>query len=167
MVIDTNVWLDLYVFGDAAAQALALALQACRLQAIRNPACDAELRRVLLRPQLAGRLAAAPDTAAVAAMLTAAPAPSAALPPCQPAAALLDAWERLATACPITQAAPWRCTDADDQKFLDLAVSCGAALLVSKDRALLRLAGQARRRSLAILAPQRYAGAGAGNPGYR
>jgi len=33
-----------------------------------------------------------------------------------------------------------RCKDPDDQKFLELAARTGANLLVSKDKALLRLA---------------------------
>jgi predicted nucleic acid-binding protein len=32
------------------------------------------------------------------------------------------------------------CSDPDDQKFLELALACGAGLLVTKDRALLELA---------------------------
>jgi predicted nucleic acid-binding protein len=31
------------------------------------------------------------------------------------------------------------CSDADDQKFLELAQACGAAFLVTRDRALLEL----------------------------
>ena len=32
-----------------------------------------------------------------------------------------------------------RCTDPDDQKFIELAVAAGALALVSKDRAVLKL----------------------------
>jgi hypothetical protein len=39
-----------------------------------------------------------------------------------------------------------RCTDPDDQKFIDLAVTSGAHWLVSRDRALLKL----RHRALAL-----------------
>jgi predicted nucleic acid-binding protein len=35
-----------------------------------------------------------------------------------------------------------RCKDRDDQKFLELAARCEANLLVSKDKALLRLRGR-------------------------
>ena len=38
-----------------------------------------------------------------------------------------------------------RCTDADDQKFLDLSVSARVQLLVTKDRALLRMAARMQR----------------------
>ena len=35
-----------------------------------------------------------------------------------------------------------RCKDRDDQKFLELAARCGANILVSKDKALLKLRGR-------------------------
>ena len=44
-----------------------------------------------------------------------------------------------------------RCTDPDDQKFIDLALHCGAQWLLSHDRAVLKVADQARRRGLLIL----------------
>ena len=37
-----------------------------------------------------------------------------------------------------------RCKDRDDQKFLELAARCGANILVSKDKALLRLRGRTK-----------------------
>ncbi len=37
-----------------------------------------------------------------------------------------------------------RCKDPDDQKFLELAARSGADLLVSKDKALLKLRGRTR-----------------------
>ncbi|MGV3656140.1 MAG: PIN domain-containing protein, partial [Noviherbaspirillum sp.] len=48
-----------------------------------------------------------------------------------------------------------QCRDKDDQKFLELARDAGAAALITKDKALLKLAGKARRAGLfAILTPQ-------------
>jgi predicted nucleic acid-binding protein len=38
------------------------------------------------------------------------------------------------------------CTDADDQKFIDLAIAVRAHTLVTRDKALLRLARKARER---------------------
>ena len=47
-----------------------------------------------------------------------------------------------------------RCTDPDDQKFIDLAVVAGAHTLVSRDKALLRLKKAAlSRHGLVIVAP--------------
>jgi len=37
-----------------------------------------------------------------------------------------------------------RCKDRDDQKFLELAARCEANILVSKDKALLRLRGRTK-----------------------
>lgn len=47
-----------------------------------------------------------------------------------------------------------RCTDRDDQKFIDLALTCGARWLVSRDKAVLKLARKARLlRGVTILSP--------------
>lgn len=142
-VIDTNAWLDLYVFEDPGAVALGQALREGALRAVRSACTDAELDAVLRRPPIAAR--------------------------CDPARqqALLQAWRLLATPLNETRTAPWHCRDTDDQKFLDLAFSAPAALLFTKDRALLDLARRARRDGLEILPPARYAtvaGAGRGAP---
>jgi len=128
VVIDTNIWLDLYIFADPAARELASALAAGTLRAARSDATDTELRRVLARPAFAARAAAlGPDP--------------------------LHAWESLAERSTATRPAPWLCSDADDQKFLDLAYSVSAVALFTKDRALLRLARRARAAGLAIRSP--------------
>jgi predicted nucleic acid-binding protein len=49
-----------------------------------------------------------------------------------------------------------RCTDPDDQMFVDLALEAGARWLVSRDRAVLRLARPALPLGLAIVAPERW-----------
>jgi len=46
-----------------------------------------------------------------------------------------------------------RCTDTDDQKFIDFALAYGAALL-SRDRAVLKLARRGRNAGLEILTPE-------------
>ena len=43
-----------------------------------------------------------------------------------------------------------RCTDADDQKFIDLALGARAVALLSADRAVLRLARRAAAFGLVI-----------------
>ena len=75
-----------------------------------------ELARVLTYPHLVRRQPLAADTAE----------------------ALLAAYDAAVTWCEVAPKARFVCTDADDQKFIDLAVAHRAAL-VSKDKAVLRL----------------------------
>lgn len=60
------------------------------------------------------------------------------------------AWSRHAREVPapppLGAAVRLRCTDPDDQKFIDLAISAGAHTLVTRDKALLRLARKALER---------------------
>jgi len=82
-----------------------------------------------------------------------------------PTSALLEAFDTraqiLIAPAPVL-ANPLRCTDPDDQKFIDFAVAHRAAWLVSRDRAVLKL----KRRALAahgvrILPPAAWAPGGA------
>lgn len=135
-VIDTNVWLDLYVFGDARAAPVAQALAAGHLWALRSRRTDDELALVLERPVFAQRAGAAG------------------------LARQLAAWQGLARFFEGQPGpAPWLCRDPQDQKFLDLACAARARWLFTKDRALLDLAKAARRAGLAIATPEAY-GAG-------
>ena len=69
------------------------------------------------------------------------------------AATVRQGWQRWATMVEATAgAAPlaMRCTDADDQKFIDLALGACAVALLSADRAVLRLARRASAFGLVI-----------------
>ena len=81
-----------------------------------------ELRRVLDYPHIARRLRA-----------TGRPAP-----------AVLAAFDRQVTTVPAAPRAPYVCKDADDQKFIDLAVA-HRATLASKDAAVLCMARRLAR----------------------
>ncbi len=134
VVIDTNVCLDLFVFRDARWKALLCALEEGRWQAVTRADCREEWHRVLRYPQF--RV----DDAQYRRMVSVFDALFHALP-MDPADA------------PDPSILP-RCADPDDQKFLELALQSDANVLISKDKALLKLARRHRRAGLfAILAP--------------
>ncbi|WP_323121581.1 putative toxin-antitoxin system toxin component, PIN family [Burkholderia alba] len=128
VVLDSNVWIDILVFDDPATRPIRAALEAGTLVALIDARCLTELERVLDYPQFRERAldkAAALATVARLARQVASPAQAAA-----------DAAE--------SRPLP-RCKDRDDQKFLELAHAAQAEWLVSKDRALLKLARRTAR----------------------
>lgn len=132
IVIDTNVVLDWLLFDDPAVHALATAVVQRRIDWIATATMRDELAHVLERG-LAAQRAMAPATvlAAFDAHAHVQPSP----PPPRPAES------------------GWICSDPDDQKFVDLARSAGARWLLSRDRAVLKLARRARAAGIQILAP--------------
>ncbi|GAB4203863.1 MAG: hypothetical protein Fur0019_03800 [Tibeticola sp.] len=114
LVLDTNIALDLLLFADPAAQPLARALASGAHRWLATEAMREEFRRVLDYPQIAARCAYYGFEAAQL-------------------LARFDAHSRRVGAAP---RAPVVCRDADDQKFIDLAV-VHRAVLLSKDRAVL------------------------------
>ncbi|MDZ7653405.1 MAG: putative toxin-antitoxin system toxin component, PIN family [Burkholderiaceae bacterium] len=128
LVVDTNVLLDCWAFDDPVARPLWQAIAAGGVTCLRSAATDDELLEVMQRPPFHARLAAR-DT--------------------DPTRCLAR-WQALAEPVERVFAAPWACTDPHDQKFLDLARTGRAHLLVTKDKALLSLARRARRDGLAI-----------------
>ena len=123
VVVDTNVVLDLLVFADPAAQPLQAALHEGRVIWLTSSGMRTELTRVLGYPRVAPRLAGAGLDAL----------------------SVLNEFDRLTREVDHAPAAPCRCSDPDDQLFIDLAVQHGA-LLLSKDAAVLSL----RRRLHAL-----------------
>lgn len=115
MVIDTNVVLDLLHFDDATARPLRLALEAGRVRCAVAEATLGELRRVLAYPEFGLDEARQAE--------------------------LFARYQTLAVAAAATAAVPGlpRCSDPDDQKFIELAAAVQAQALVSKDRAVLKL----------------------------
>ncbi len=113
-VIDTNWLLDLWVFDDPRARPVRAALESGALRWLATPPMRDEFERVLGYRAVARRLQAeARDP------LT-----------------LLAEFERRVEWVPVAPRAPVRCTDPDDQGFIDLALQHGATLL-SKDKAVL------------------------------
>jgi predicted nucleic acid-binding protein len=116
LVLDTNIVLDLLVFGDPQAQPVSDGLGAGSLRWIATPAMREELARVLDYPKLAARVAFHRGS---------------------PATVLAD-FDRQATVVDAPGKAPVTCGDPDDQKFIDLAVAHRCTLL-SKDNEVLRM----------------------------
>ena len=117
IVLDTNIVLDLLVFDDPAAQPLKDALAARRVQWIATQAMRDELARVLTYQKIVPRLARCKLSAAD----------------------VLAVFDRQVQLVDVAPKATITCKDADDQKFIDLAVAHRATLL-SKDRAVLCMA---------------------------
>ncbi|MEO7494272.1 MAG: putative toxin-antitoxin system toxin component, PIN family [Massilia sp.] len=124
IVIDTNVCLDLFVFKDPRWASLLAALESGAVEAVTRADCRDEYRIVLHYPHLPLDEASRPLSAAQFDALVAVVAP-----PEQPV--------RL----PV-------CTDRDDQKFLEVARDAGASVLITKDKALLKLARKTAQAGL-------------------
>ncbi|NRF66394.1 putative toxin-antitoxin system toxin component, PIN family [Aquincola sp. S2] len=130
VVLDTNVLLDWLLFEDPSAAGLAAALQAGRVQWVATQAMLDELSHVQQKAALQARLQRV-DTIAQA----------------------VARWCRVVEAPPPLPP-PWLiCTDADDQKFIDLALARRTPWLLSRDKALLALARRARPRGVVVCRP--------------
>ena len=105
-VLDTNIVLDLWVFDEPKAVALRTSVEAGTSAWIATAAMREELARVLAYPQIVKRLAHRS----------------------LPADAVLAHFDRHVQMQPNAPKAPCACKDADDQKFIDLAVQHTAAL---------------------------------------
>ena len=127
VVIDTNVLLDLWVFDDVRARPLRAALEEHRACALRHGASVDEFTAVILRERF--KLST------------------------ERRFEILRHWDRLACDVPQVLPAPILASDPDDQMFLDLAYSAAADCVVTRDKALLRLARRARRDGLRIAEP--------------
>jgi putative PIN family toxin of toxin-antitoxin system len=127
VVLDTNVLLDFWVFDDPGARALRSAMEDGRIIVLRSGDTVDEFTQVVMR--------------AVFDIST------------EDRFAMLRQWDRIAAPVERTFQAPLACTDPHDQKFLDLAYTARADWLVTKDKALLKLARRARRDGLMILTP--------------
>jgi putative PIN family toxin of toxin-antitoxin system len=134
LVLDTNVCLDLFVFLDPRWAALLAALESGKVRAVTRSDCRAEWLAVLNYPQL--KLDGAAQTA------------------CATRFDALVACRSKPDIAPMRPLLP-QCSDGDDQKFLELAFDEKADALISKDKALLKLARRNAKYGLfAILSPE-------------
>lgn len=130
LVLDTNVVLDLLHFGHPLALPILAAIESGRAEAVVEQVGLDELERVLTYPQLA----ITPEAGA----------------------ALFARYRQLTRLQPSGALPYWlpQCSDRDDQKFLELTARSGADLLVSKDKALLKLRRKTKRLGFAIVKPE-------------
>ena len=128
-VLDTNVVLDWLVFDDPALKPVAAAIATGRLRWIATRPMLDELRLVLTRPGLERWQAQRERALAFvegAGCLVEMPAAAAPAPVCR---------------------------DPSDQMFIDLALAWRARWLLSRDKALLRLARRAREAGTTVCTP--------------
>ncbi len=134
LVLDTNTIMALWHFRDPALAALAAAIESGGLALVARDDTLEELRRVLAYP----RFGIAPEQQR----------------------RVLDAYRaRISLAPPPTDDAPPlpQCRDRDDQKFLETARDANANGLITRDKALLRLARHSLIRTrFAIQTPEHY-----------
>jgi putative PIN family toxin of toxin-antitoxin system len=128
VVLDTNATLDWLVFRDKTTSVLGTAIETRQLIWLATPVMRQEFDEVLSRAALARWRSR--DRAATA------------------------AWQNLAQMPEIEALpGPLRCRDPDDQVFIDVALHCRCAWLITRDRALLALAVGARAWGLTIATP--------------
>ena len=123
LVLDTNIVLDLLVFDDPATVRLRQGIDSAALHWLAAGAMRQEFERVLAYPKIATWQRSRGKSRDEA----------------------LGVFDRLSRPTSKAIPAPVRCSDPDDQMFIDLAVAHRACLL-SKDQAVLRL-----RKRLAVL----------------
>ena len=133
VVLDTNVVLDWLVFRNPQCEPLTQAIEEGHLRWLVTEPMRDELAHVLGRGVVD---AWAPNQTQ-----------------------LWESWRRLSKRVPSPETTGdslrLRCTDPDDQKFVDLALS-SAQWLISRDRAVLKLARQAQRLGLRVATPERW-----------
>ncbi|MCK2095927.1 PIN domain-containing protein [Thauera aromatica] len=145
LVLDTNTVLALWMFRDPRLRALRSAIEEGRYRLFGREDASEELRRVLAYRQFG-------------------------LEPDEQAALWHGYLARLepadfAPAAEALAALP-NCRDADDQKFLEIALRHAATHLLTRDRALLALARhRAIRPHFSILTPERFIDAACPPPG--
>ena len=132
LVLDTNVVLDWLLFADPRAAAVAAAIESGAVRWLAASRMRDEFERTLHYPALSRWK---PESER-----------------------LLSIFDRHAVIRPAPPTSPrLRCSDADDQIFIDLALTTGARWLLTRDRALLRLRRRAAESGILVMPPERWA----------
>ena len=126
VIFDTNVLLDLFIFNDFRVLHIKQALIDQQLDALASNQTLEEFTDVISRPLFSLEQSAQEK--------------------------IIQEWQSLARIIDDQKiiAAPWQCRDSDDQIFLDLAYSNRPCILLSKDNAVLKLAGPAAKEGVLI-----------------
>jgi len=126
VVLDTNILLDIFVFNDERAIDLKQAILEQSIRVVASQKTLEEFADVLSRPLF--KLDEATQLA------------------------IFAQWKSIAQQEDDSDLAPapWKCQDEDDQIFLDLAYQLRPAILISKDNALLQIAGRAAPENILI-----------------
>jgi predicted nucleic acid-binding protein len=133
IILDTNVCLDLFVFHDPRWAPLLASLEAGTVEAVTRADCRDEYLIVLHYSHLPLDETTRPV-----------------------AAARFDALIKV-IAPPVSGVRLPVCTDKDDQKFLELARDAAVDVLITKDKALLKLARKTAQAGMfKILVPEAY-----------
>lgn len=135
LVLDTNTILALWMFRDPGLAKLRDGIEADTCLLFTREDALAELQHVLAYPQFGLDESSQQDLMATyRSRIT----------------ALTDSPSTQARALP-------SCKDSDDQKFLEIALDAGATALITRDKALLKLARHRLiRERFAILTPERF-----------
>lgn len=137
LVLDTNVWIDWLVFNDPSIGPLKAAQQSGGLHILADEVCLEELKAVLAYPELKLDESRRKNHLAQVDRY-------------------VVRYGHQRSACPV--ALP-RCSDPDDQKFLELACNARADWLITRDKALLKLNRRLKAAGFRIGSPSEWSAA--------
>ena len=126
VVLDTNILLDVLVFDDSRAHPLRAALIAGGLDAVATEKTLSEFLDVIGREQFSLSQERQHEIMSQ-----------------------WRSWARLIND-QVLDAAPWKCKDRDDQVFINLAYTLKPAILISKDKMVLKIAKRAQKDGVVI-----------------
>ena len=126
VVLDTNILLDVLVFDDSRAHPLRAALMAGNLDAVATERTLSEFLDVIGREQFSLSQERQHEIMSQ-----------------------WRSWARLIND-EVLEVAPWKCKDRDDQVFINLAYTLKPAILISKDKMVLKIAKRAQKDGVVI-----------------
>lgn len=145
VVFDSNVVLALWWFEDPHLAALLDMVTQHRIRLVSSPQLLAELQHVMDR-----RMALAPEDEALQSRR-------------RQVNSAVSRWFSLGPD-PLARPPTWpRCTDSDDQKFIDFALGLPANVLLTRDKAVLKVRKRASALGLRVMTPEAFTALPAGH----